>query len=291
MTNRRKTASRRMMVALAALATAAGITSLHAAPIKALQDAVPENYRKGVKIAAFNDWPPDEFVEDGVLKGWSIDMAKAMSERIGVPFEFTATSFDAIIPGLASKRFDAGFSSFGVTPERLDSLDFIPQRKEGTAYAFLKGKDFSIKSEKDLCGHSVAVMTGAWDYQYLKEKSAELCESAGEKPINLQQFTTQNAAELAVSSGRVEMVAAGSAKMHYMAKITGRFSVSELVSNPVFNGIGVRKGDALGPVFRDTIQSMIDDGSYKEIMARWGVDGAGTLEKAVLVTKDNSEPK
>ncbi len=64
-------------------------------------------------------------------------------------------------------------------------------------------------------------MTGAWDYQYLKEKSAELCESAGEKPINLQQFTTQNAAELAVSSGRVEMVAAGSAKMHYMAKITG----------------------------------------------------------------------
>ncbi len=51
--------------------------------------------------------------------------------------------------------------------------------------------------------------------------------------------------------------------MHYMAKITGRFSVSELVSNPVFNGIGVRKGDALGPVFRDAIQSMIDDGSYK----------------------------
>ncbi len=118
MTNRRKTASRRMMVALAALATAASITSVHAAPIKALQDAVPENYRKGVKIAAFNDWPPDEFVEDGVLKGWSIDMAKAMSERDGVPFEFTATSFDAIIPGLASKRFDAGFSSFGVTPER-----------------------------------------------------------------------------------------------------------------------------------------------------------------------------
>ena len=111
MTNRRKTASRRMMVALAALATAASITSVHAAPIKALQDAVPENYRKGVKIAAFNDWPPDEFVEDGVLKGWSIDMAKAISERIGVPYEFTAPSFDAIIPGLASiffLRCDAG---------------------------------------------------------------------------------------------------------------------------------------------------------------------------------------
>ncbi len=112
---------------------------------------MPENYRKGVKIAAFNDWPPDEFVEDGVLKGWSIDMAKAMSERIGVPFEFTATSFDAIIPGLASKRFDAGFSSFGVTPERLDLLDFIPQRKEGTAYAFFERQKTFPSSRKKIC--------------------------------------------------------------------------------------------------------------------------------------------
>ncbi len=108
MTNRRKTASRRMMVALA---TAASITSLHAAPIKALQDAVPENYRKGVKIAAFNDWPPDEFVEDGVLKGWSIDMAKAMSERIGVPFEFTATS---------------STPSFRARPASVLTPDFLP---------------------------------------------------------------------------------------------------------------------------------------------------------------------
>ena len=48
------------------------------------------------------------------------------------------------------------------------------------------------------------------------------------KPIDLQQFTTQNAAELAVSSGRVELVAAGSAKLQYIAKQTGKFDVSDL---------------------------------------------------------------
>jgi hypothetical protein len=38
------------------------------------------NYQsKGVNVAVFNDWPPDEFVENGELKGWSVDMAKAMS--------------------------------------------------------------------------------------------------------------------------------------------------------------------------------------------------------------------
>ncbi|MGN6145036.1 MAG: ABC transporter substrate-binding protein [Mesorhizobium sp.] len=256
---------------------------------KALHDALPANYQtNGVSVAVFNDWPPDEFVENGELKGWSVDMAKAMSERLGVPFKFEATSFDVIIPGLASKRFDAGFSSFGVTPERLEVLDFIPQRKEGTGYAFLKGKDLKLAGEDDLCGHSVALLTGAWDFQYLAKVSEEKC--AGKKPIELQQFTTQNAAELAVSSGRVEIVAAGSAKLAYLAKQTGKFDMAPFVSNAVYNGIGVRKGDPLGPALEGALAAMMKDGSYKEIMAKWGVDGAGMLEKAVLVTKDNPNP-
>jgi len=266
------------------LAQAAGVD-------KALHNALPANYQSGgVNVAVFNDWPPDEFVENGELKGWSVDMAKAMSERLGVPFKFEATSFEIIIPGLASKRYDAGFSSFGVTAERLEVLDFIPQRKEGTGYAFLKGKGFNINAEKDLCGHSVALLTGAWDFQYLTKVSAEQCDKAGLKPIDLQQFTTQNAAELAVSSGRVEFVAAGSAKLAYLAKQTGKYDMAGFVSNAVYNGIGVRKGDPLGPALKGALQAMMDDGSYKEIMAKWGVDGAGMLDKALLVTKDNPNP-
>lgn len=274
-----------LAIAMAASANAAGVD-------QKLHDAVPSEYQKnGVNVAAFNDWPPDEFVENGELKGWSIDMAKAMSDKLGIEFKFTPTSFDAIIPGLASKRFDAGFSSFGVTEERLEVLDFVPQRKEGTAYAFLKEKSFDIQSEKDLCGHSIAVLTGAWDFQYLTKVSDETCVKAGAAGIDLQQFTTQNAAELAVSSGRVEMVAAGSAKLQYLAKQTGRFGVSKLTSNAVFNGIGVRRDDPLGPVLRDALQAMIDDGTYAALMAKWGVDGSGMLDKALLVNKANPVAK
>jgi polar amino acid transport system substrate-binding protein len=257
-----------------------------------LHDSLPASYQNnGVKVAAFNDWPPDEFTENGELKGWSIDMAKTMAARLGVKFDITGTSFEQIIPGLTTKRFDAGFSSFGVTPERLQALDFIPQRKEGTAYAFLKSKPLSIAKEEDLCGHSIAVLTGAWDYQYLTKASQDKCVGQGKAAINLQQFTTENNAELAVSSGRVEMVAAGSAKLAYLAKQTGTFGLSELTSNAVYNGIGVRKGDPLGPALEAVLQGMIDDGSYKALMAKWGVDKNGMLDKAVLVTEDNPDPK
>ena len=259
---------------------------------KALHDALPKAYQDdGIKIAAFNDWPPDEFAEGDDLKGWSIDMAKAMSAKLGVPFTFTGTSFEAILPGLAGHRFDAGFASFAPTAERLKVLDFIPQRSDGTAYAFLKSKPLRIDAMKDLCGKSIAVLTGAFDYQYLTSVSAETCVKAGLPAIDLQQFTTENNAELAVSSGRVQLVAAGSAKLQYLAKQTGTFAVSGLAVNELYNGIGVRKGDPLGPILKTALQSMIDDGSYLAIMARWGVDKQGILHKAVLVTAADPDPK
>ena len=96
----------------------------HAEVIPALHEALPQEYRdNGIKAAVFNDWAPDEFLDaDGQLKGWSVDLAKEMEARLGVPFTFEGTSFDAIIPGIQSKRFDAGFSSFGTTEERLKTI-------------------------------------------------------------------------------------------------------------------------------------------------------------------------
>ena len=115
--------------------------------LPALHDALPQEYKdNGVKVAVFNDWAPDEFLDsDGVLKGWSVDIAHEMESRLGVPFTYEATSFDAIIPGLESKRFDAGFSSFGSTPERLKVLDFVSQRKIGTAFGFAKDSDLVVQ--------------------------------------------------------------------------------------------------------------------------------------------------
>lgn len=254
--------------------------------IPALHDALPQQYKdNGVKAAAFNDWAPDEFVDaDGQLKGWSIDLAKEMEDRLGVPFKFEGTSFDAIIPGLQSKRFDAGFSSFGTTAERLKTLDFVSQRKIGTSFAYPATSKLEIKEASDVCGLTVAVLNGSWDIGLLEKLNANECK---DKPVVMQTHGTQAQAELAVRSNRAEATVAGSVKLAYMAKQTGDLKVSELVLSPVNSCIGVRKGDPLGQVLTDAIQSMIDDGTYEKIMAKWGLDDSGMLTKALLITEEN----
>lgn len=254
--------------------------------IPALRDALPQEYKdNGIKAAVFNDWAPDEYLDaDGQLKGWSVDLAKEMEVRLGVPFTFEGTSFDAIIPGLQSKRFDAGFSSFGTTAERLKTLDFVSQRRIGTSFAYPANSKLAVKSASDACGLTIAVLNGSWDIGLLEKLNANECK---DKPIVMQMHATQTQAELAVRSNRAEATVGGSVKLSYMATQTGDLKVSELVLSPVNSCIGVRKGDPLGQVLTDAIQSLIDDGTYEKIMAKWGLNDSGMLSKALLITEEN----
>ncbi|MBT2232913.1 transporter substrate-binding domain-containing protein [Nonomuraea sp. NEAU-A123] len=251
----------------------------------AIAKLVPKDLTNA-KVAVFGDWAPEEYVESGQIKGWSVELAKALSAKMGVAFTYTATGFDMIIPGLDNGRYDVAVASLGVTSERLESLDFVPLQKEGTAFGWKKGSGLNIKAIQDTCGKTVAVLTGAWEYKYLTENNAKTC---GSNPMKIQQFKDQPSAELAVTSGRVQLVAAGSGKLKYSAKQTGQLETSDLLVNAVYNGLGVKKDSPLGPALKAALQAVIDDGTYAKIRSGWGVTSQGDLKTAVLITKANPE--
>jgi polar amino acid transport system substrate-binding protein len=255
----------------------------------ALHNQTPSQYiSNGVTVAVFNDWPPDEFLQNGQLTGWSVDLAHAMAAVLNLKFTYVSTSFDAILPGIQNGRFNAGFASFGITPQRLQVLDFIPERSDGETYASLASSHIDITSLDQLCGRSVAVLTGAFDYTYLQGESKSVCTSSGKPAITLLQYTTQTAADLAVQSGRAQLTAGGSADLGYMVKQDSKMALSSLVVNPVYNCIGVAKGDELGTVFAGALQQLINDGVYQQIMKKWGIGGLVT--KGMLATASNPDP-
>jgi polar amino acid transport system substrate-binding protein len=275
--------------AAASAAASAAATYAGVSEDTALRGALPSQYlSNGVKVAVFNDWAPDEFVQNGQLTGWSVDLAHAMAAVLNVKFSYTPTSFDAILPGIQNGRFDAGFASFGVTPQRLQVLDFIPERSDGETYASLASDNLNITALSQLCGKTVAVLTGAFDYTYLQGESKSVCTTAGKPAISLQQYTTQTAADLAVISGRVQLTAGGSGDLGYLVKQQSKLALSSLVVNPVYNCIGVRKGDKLGTALSGALQDLINDGVYKQIMTKWGINGL--VSKGLLATAANPDP-
>src|SRR6185437_1231321 len=80
-----------------------------------------------ITVASDASYPPMEsFAADGkTIVGWDPDMAKGLAAVMGVKAKVVNATFDAIIPGLAAKKYDVGMSSFTDTKEREKTVDFV----------------------------------------------------------------------------------------------------------------------------------------------------------------------
>lgn len=92
-----------------------------------LSNLVPESVKKEGKIVVATDasYPPFELYgpDNKTIVGLDPDLGKELGKVLGVEFEFKATGFDSIIPGLAAGRFGLGMSSMTVNAQRAKVVD------------------------------------------------------------------------------------------------------------------------------------------------------------------------
>lgn len=71
-------------------------------------------------------YPPQSFLNEstGEFEGFDIDVATEIANRLGVDVQFETPSFDAVVAGGWSGRWDVSVGSVTVTEERRSVLDF-----------------------------------------------------------------------------------------------------------------------------------------------------------------------
>lgn len=69
-------------------------------------------------------FPPFEYVEDGEIVGFDIDLVKEIAELQGFEVEFRDISFDSLIPGLASGSLDLVAAGMTITEARKEVVSF-----------------------------------------------------------------------------------------------------------------------------------------------------------------------
>ncbi|MDY7041853.1 MAG: ABC transporter substrate-binding protein, partial [Chloroflexota bacterium] len=77
-----------------------------------------------VRVATTTDLPPFEFVEQGKLTGFDVDLMRAIGELGGFEIEFIRVPFEGILEGLDEERYDAVIAALTITPERMERWDF-----------------------------------------------------------------------------------------------------------------------------------------------------------------------
>jgi polar amino acid transport system substrate-binding protein len=254
--------------------TATSTTSASSLASATVTAEVPAKYKsKTLKVAADATYAPNEFIGSNghTVVGMDPDLAKALAGVMGVKVDVVNATFNTIIPGLSSGKYDLGMSSFTDTKPRQKVVDFVTYFSAGTAFYVKAQGGPTISTLADLCGHSVAVESGTTQQMDATAQKTK-CKAAGKPSVKVSVFPDQNAANLAVSSGRAQVGMADSPVAAYIVKKSnGQFKLTGKVYGTAPYGIAIPKGSGLEKPILAALKVLMKDGKYKAILTKWGI--------------------
>jgi polar amino acid transport system substrate-binding protein len=228
--------------------------------------------------------PMDFTDEAGEIIGLEPDMAVAVAARMGLDVEFASADFNGILAGIESNRYDASWGAWSVTPERAAVVDMVSYLNAGSAVMVQPGSEGDYASIDDLCGLTLAVQTGTVQALDVLPAFEQNCTDKALPEIEPLVVPQQDSANQAVASGRADAMIADNALVAYYAQVQpdAYAAVPGILVDPAPLAVVAPKGEeSLAPAFQAALQSLIDDGTYAEILEAWGLADAA-LESAEI---------
>lgn len=251
-----------------------------------LQALVPEDIRSAgvITMATQAGYPPFGYMdEDGqTIIGFDVDLANAIGDKLGVDIEVVNTSFDAIIPSLQAKKVDMAMASIGDTKEREKIVDFSTYYWNGTVILVKKGNPSGITAEM-ACGVDIGVIRGSLQQTTFLPAHAPKCEEAGQEPPTAQVYQDGPQAQLALSSGRIDGVMQDAPPLvDQVNKNPDAFEIAgPLIRNPNPGGVAFPKDSELVEPVNRALNELMEDGTYEQIVSKWGLDDIAIDESEV----------
>jgi arginine/ornithine transport system substrate-binding protein len=220
-----------------------------------------------VRIGTEGAYPPFNYIDkEGNLKGFDIDIAKALCEAADMECEFVTQSWEGMIPALLAKKYDAIIASMSITEERKERVDFTDKYYQ-TPARFVKHKDDDIEiSKQGLKGKTVGVQRATVSANFINDNFGDI--------MDVRSYATQEEANMDMTSGRLDLLFADAVVLQegFLDSEAGEeyeFVGPGYTDEQWFGegiGIAVRKGDDdLRKAFNEAIKQIRKDSTYKEI--------------------------
>jgi polar amino acid transport system substrate-binding protein/arginine/ornithine transport system substrate-binding protein len=247
------------------------VTALAAATVMAVAASIsPASADAPLRIGVEGAYPPFSWKEaDGTLKGFDIDIAMALCEKMGRQCELVEQDWDGIIPALLAKKYDAIVASMSITEERMKRVDFTNKYYHEPA-KFVAAKGSGLEATPDgLAGKTVGVQRGTIHQCYMEKVFPD---------TDLSLYGTQEEVFLDLAAGRIDAQISSSIQAEEGFLNTDAGKDYEFVGGDQFDlechgegaGIAVRKGeDDLRESFNAAIKAIRDDGTYQAINEKY----------------------
>jgi polar amino acid transport system substrate-binding protein len=250
-------------------------------PDPSILATLPDKYKNTpIKVGSDIPYPPWEmFVgETDQVTGFDYDLGQAIAAKMGVPsFQFIKASFDSILIGIQSGKYDIGMSAFTDNKSRQAKYDMIDYAQDGTGILVVKGNPKGITGIESLAGLTVGTEKGTTQAASVAAIN-DLFKTEGKAAITSNEYPDQPANLLALQSGKVDAIVTDASTAGSIA--ASNKDTYELVLDPnppkgwedQPDAIAVLKGnDALRDAILKALQGLFADGTYKTIIDHYGI--------------------
>ncbi|MBK0417907.1 ABC transporter substrate-binding protein [Leucobacter sp. CSA1] len=230
-----------------------------------------------------NGYPPMEYTdpETKEFTGFDVDLGNAIAEELGKEAVWEEMEFDQLINSLKTSRVDATMSGMSDTVERQETIDFVDYVKDGPQFFTSNTQAAEVKTRADLCGTKVGTVSGTTYVERIEEWSAENCPA--DQAIEVLRMAEGTDVLLQLKQDRIAGAMLGTVSLAY--QLTLNPDTYTLVEEPLSEdlyGIGVKKGnEALLTEIHDAIEKLREDGTYDELLTKYGLEDYGVDEVTI----------
>ncbi len=210
-------------------------------------------------------YPPFEYKGDGNdLMGFDIDLMDAVCKEMNKECVYSEQEFDALIPNLRLRRYDAVISGMDITEERAKQLAFSePYYQNYSIYITTKDKADKADNIADM---KIGVLSGSTHQQYIRDTF---------KDSQVSVYPQYPSAMSDLALGRVDVVFGdGEVVNDYIKDNDNLVMVGEKVTDPKYfgNGLGIGVGlrnKELLEEINTALEAVKESGQYDEIYNKW----------------------
>ena len=232
--------------------------------------------------------------DDKTAIGSELDIAQLVADKLGLELDVQVTSWENWPLKTQSGDFEAVFSNVGVNKDRVKLFDFASYRAAYMGFEAKKSATYSIKGADDISGLKVSVGSGTNQEKILLAWNKEL-EDKGKAPATLQYYSSDADTILALSSGRTDLNIAPYPSTVYRENTRDDLKVVGKVNagwpSETLVAATTLRGNGLAPVISEALNSAIKDGSYADVLERWGLSEEALPESKTITEESFAAPQ
>ncbi len=233
-------------------------------------------------MAIVPNYPPLEFRDPATnaLTGFDVELGEAIGRKLGVKISWQETSFDQMIPALATGRVDAVLSGMSDIAARHGTAAFVDYLRTGPQFFVQQSRAAEFPDMAALCGKTVGTSRRTSFPKEIADWSAAHCSA---KPVSVVGTDGSADARTQLRQGRVDAAVQGNETLPYIMELEPHtYAVVGAPFAVQLTGLALpAKDTALQQAVAGALDALIADGSYTALLAKWHLSDDG-IEKATI---------